>query len=247
MCRFAAPFALSLLLALAGPRPAAAQEPVDLELLLAVDASSSVDRGEFVLQMRGLAEAFRAPAVQEAIRSAGDRGLAVALLQWSGERRQVLAVPWSRVADAAGARAFADRIAGTAREVLSGGTAIGTAIEVGARELAGNRFDGARKVIDLSGDGRANMGIRPSVRRDEAVAQGITINALALLNEEPGLDRYYLERVIGGTGAFVMTAADYRAFAEAIRRKLVREISGAPVARAPGDAAPGPRTARAKR
>jgi hypothetical protein len=245
MYRLLAPLALSLLLALGGPRAAGAQEAVDLELLLAVDASSSVDREEFALQMQGLAEAFRAPAVISAIRAAGDRGIAVALLQWSGERRQILSVPWTRVADAAGARAFADRIAGTAREVLSGGTAIGTALEVAARELADNAYAGARRVIDLSGDGRANMGIRPSVRRDDAVAQGITINALALLNEEPGLDRYYLERVIGGTGAFVMTAADYQAFAEAIRRKLVREISGTPVAAAPNPPPPGPRTAQA--
>lgn len=218
---------------LAGPRAAQAQRAVDLELLLAVDASSSVDRVEFDLQMQGIARAFRHPDVVAALRAAGDRGIAVALMQWSGSTRQAMAVPWTWVGDDASALAFADAVDSVPRLVISGGTAIGTALTRATAELLGNAFQGQRRVIDLSGDGRANMGLRPSLARDRAVARGITINALAILNEEWALDRYYLERVIGGTGAFIMTAETYESFAQAIKRKLIQEIAGAPIARLP--------------
>jgi len=235
-CLFAALLPGALLAALGPPRPAGAQQAVELELLLAVDSSSSVDRREFDLQMQGIARAFRHPDVAAALQAAGARGVAVGLLQWSGSKRQTLAVDWMRVDDRAGARAFADRVARTARLVLSGGTSIGMALETAAAELERNGFRGQRRVIDVSGDGRANMGPRPALARDRAVARGITINGLAILNEEWALDRYYLDNVIGGTGAFIMTADDYEDFARAIKQKLVREIAGAPVARAPGPA-----------
>ena len=212
---------------------AAAQQPVDLELLLAVDSSSSVNDREFDLQMRGIAEAFRHPGVHGALQAAGGEGVAVALMQWSNSRQQTLSVGWTLVRDPETAEAFADEVERTARFVVGGGTAIGTALEYGASLFPRNAFDGRRKVIDVSGDGRANQGRFPSRSRADVIAQGITINGLAILNEDGFLDRYYLQYVIGGTGAFVITADDYDAFAIAMIRKLIQEISGVPLSQAP--------------
>ncbi|MGK7344731.1 MAG: DUF1194 domain-containing protein, partial [Candidatus Nitrospinota bacterium M3_3B_026] len=224
--------ALPAALALAAGAPARAG-PVDLELVLAVDASSSVDRSEFDLQMQGLAGAFRDPKVQAAIEAAGDLGIAVTLVQWSGARRQEVAVPWTRVADAGAAEALAERIATTPRFVIGGGTALGSAMAFALGRFRDNGFDGRRRVIDVSGDGRANQGRLPGQVRDEAVGAGVTVNGVAILNEERALDRYYRDNVIGGTAAFLLTAADYEDFARAIVAKLVRELSGVPVARTP--------------
>lgn len=220
---------------LAGPDDAAAQgrQPVDLELLLAVDTSSSVAPDEFDLQMRGLAEAFRHPEVQAALRAAGDRGVAVALMQWSDNRKQTMAIDWQVLTHAASAEAFAQEIDNTPRFLIGGGTAIGGALQFALRQIETNRFEGVRKVIDVSGDGRTNQGITPGQIRDLVVAAGITINGLAILNEDSLVDRHYLAHVIGGTGAFVMRAQDYADFARAILEKLVKEIGGAPIAARP--------------
>lgn len=221
---------LSLLLLLpALPGTARAQIPVDLELLLAVDASSSVNPWEFDLQLRGLAEAFRDPEVQGAIAGVGDRGLAVAMVQWSSRDRQVVAVDWMLVFDRASAEEFAAIVDATPRYVSGGSTALGSALRFGVRLLQTSPYFGARQVIDVSGDGRTNQGIPSSVGRDEAVERGITVNGLAILNEEPGLDLYYRDRVIGGPGAFVISAVDYEDFARAIRLKLIREMAGPPL------------------
>ncbi len=225
---------LGLVLALsAQPRAAAQENTVGLELVLAVDASSSVSAAEFALQMGGLARAFRRPEVVEAIRISGDLGIAVALVQWSDARKQFLAVKWHWLRDAAGAAAFAARIDAAPRYLIGGGTAIGGALKYATAQFQDNGFSGLRKIIDLSGDGRANQGAHPEPLRDAAVAQGITINGLAILNEDPAVDSYYRRYVIGGTGAFVMTANDYRAYGDAILAKLVREIAAVPVARDP--------------
>lgn len=227
----AAALAAPLLAAALAVAPPGRAEPVELELVLAVDASSSVNRAEFDLQMTGIAKAFRAPAVLNAIEALGGRGIAVGLLQWSGDDRQRWAVDWVRVDDAASAAAFAETVAATPRYVVSGGTAIGQAVVAAQAGLAANAFEGRRQAIDVSGDGRANVGLRPEVAGARAAADGITVNGLAILNEELDLDRYYVERVIAGTGAFLITAEGYDDFATAIRRKLVQEIAGAPVAR----------------
>ncbi len=215
--------------------------PVDLELVLAVDTSSSVSPGEFNLQMQGLAEAFRSPDVQSAIAAAGDLGIAVAMVQWSDNRKQTVAIDWQMVEDPASAEAFAREIDNTPRFLIGGGTAIGGAVNFAARQFQINAFDGRRKVIDVSGDGRTNQGANPERARDDAVAQGITINGLAILNEDALVDRHYLAYVIGGTGSFVMQADDYADFARAIVEKLIKEIAGAPIAALPpggGPAAP---------
>jgi hypothetical protein len=207
--------------------------PVDLELVLAVDTSSSVSAEEFDLQMRGLAEAFRSPAVVQAVRAAGDLGLAVSLVQWSDARKQTLAIDWTMVTDEASALGFSQEIDNTPRLMVGGGTALGGALTFAMRQFETSGFKGRRRVIDVSGDGRANQGAHPSKIRDKAVAAGITVNGLAILNEDLYVDRYYLYNVIGGTGAFVMTANDYDDFAQAILQKLIKEIAGVPIAARP--------------
>ena len=229
-------------LILAGlPAAAPGQEgrPVDLELVLAVDTSSSVSAEEFDLQMRGLAQAFRSPAVIHAIRAAGDLGLAVSLVQWSDARKQTLAIDWVMVTDGDSAARFSDEIENTPRFLIGGGTALGGALSFSMRQFETSGYQGRRKVIDVSGDGRTNQGAHPSRIRDKAVAAGITVNGLAILNEDLYVDRYYLYNVIGGTGAFVMTATDYEDFAEAILAKLIKEIAGVPIAARPPAAVPG--------
>ncbi len=214
--------------------------PVSLELVLAVDASSSINRSEFDLQMRGLAEAFRHPQVHQALAVAGAPGIAVMLLQWADSRHQSISVEWERVYTPEEAEAFADAIDATPRFVVGGGTAIGSAITYASSLIWSNRYAGLRQVIDLSGDGRANQGELPNRARDSAVAAGIVINGLTILNEDPALYVYYEQYVIGGPGAFVMTAQDFTAYSDAIVEKLVREISGSPVALWPEILPPAP-------
>ena len=219
--------------------PARAAEPVDLALVLAVDSSSSVNYGEFNLQMGGLADAFRAGAVHNAIKAAAPNGIAVTLVQWSSPGRQALAFGWTEVRDAASAEAVARMIDLTPRLIGGGGTAISDAIDFSIRLLDG--VAAVRRVIDASGDGRNNMGSTtmatsqlPATTR--AAAAGITVNGLTILNEDSTLDGYYLSRVIVGAGAFVLVADDYEDFGRAIRLKLITEISGAPVALLPAAA-----------
>jgi len=238
--RFLAAFVfLPFCLALSVPRPAAAQEaPVSLELVLAVDASSSVSAEEFSLQMQGLAQAFRDPAVARAIEGTGAQGIAVGLVQWSDNRKQIVAVDWMQIRSAHDAEAFAAEIDNAPRFLVGGGTAIGGALEFSMRQLEINGFRGLRQVIDVSGDGRTNQGPQPASLRDIAVSRGITINGLAILNEDPVIDGYYARNVIGGPGAFVLTANDYAAYGLAILAKLVREIEAVPIAQHPVPSGP---------
>jgi hypothetical protein len=227
--------ALTILLASGLTGPARAQAHVDLELVLAVDSSGSVDFAEFELQAGGLARAFRDPEVVEAIEGAAPNGIAVSMIQWSGRRQHLTVVDWTKVTDAASAGALATAIEAAGR-VLIGETAIADALQFAADELAYGPFHGARRVIDVSGDGPTNAGSDPDPVRDAAVLAGMTINGLAILNESPTLDRYYADHVIGGPDAFILTASDYDDFARAIRLKLLREIRGAPLAEAePGE------------
>ena len=230
------PLALALAHTLASAAVPAAElgqeRIVDLELVLAVDASSSVSDEEFDLQIRGLAEAFPHRSVVRAIHATGDLGLVVALFQWADNHQQILASDWMVVRNAPTASRFAKQVETVIRS-FAGNTAIGSALEFAIGQLEGNRFDGRRKVIDVSGDGRNNHGSAAWLARDLAVARGITVNGLAILNEDLTLDRYYVTNVTGGTGAFVMTANDYEAYRLAILAKLIKEISGAPVAARP--------------
>jgi len=221
---------LALLLTSTFVGPAAAQraagQAVDLALVLAVDASGSVDQVRFELQKQGYVAAFRHPRVIGAIQSGPTQAIAVIVMQWTGPALQVTAVPWTRISDAASANAFADKIAAAPRALFGGGTSISGAIDTAMALLFDNPYRAGRRVIDVSGDGSNNRGRSVNSARDEAVARGVGINGLPILALEPDLDHYYRENVIGGPGAFVIAAKDFETFGEAILKKLIAEIAG---------------------
>ena len=204
-------------------------QALDLELVLAVDSSSSVDDREFALQMDGIAQAFRHPAVIRAIAAGTPNGMAVSLVQWSGVETRALALPWTLVRDRLSALALATEIAATPRLVGGGPTALGDAIGYATALIETNAYQAKRRVIDISGDGINNEGELAAIARARAVSLGITVNGLAVLTDEPNLTRYYLAGVVGGPGAFVMAAKDFEDFAQAVRLKLIAEISGGAV------------------
>jgi hypothetical protein len=227
-----------LLAALLAGAPAVGQEgrePVDLELLLLADASGSIDQVETRLQRQGYAEAMADPEVLWAIANGGERGrIAVAFVEWAGARSQDVVVDWMVVEDEASARAFGARLMAAPRRA-TGTNAIGAAIMRGLALIEGNAFEGWRKVIDLSGDSIWNP--RPPTvvqARDAAIGQGVVVNGLAILCEDcsgrPGggdLEQEFTDQLIGGPGAFVVTANGRDAFAAAVRRKLILVIADA--------------------
>ncbi len=212
------------LLAASG-RPAIPAVPVDLALVLAVDCSRSVDDSEFRMQMDGIAAAMRQPTLAQAVENAAG-GIAVTLIQWSGARTHVQAIPWVALRRARDVARLADRIAATGRVAVPGSTAIGDALAFALHLLETGPFRGRRRIIDLSGDGMSNQGEWPEFVRPKLLAAGVTVNALAILDQEPALDRYFEERIVGGPGAFVVRAAGFAAFTDAMTRKLAREIAG---------------------
>lgn len=223
----------------AAPGHAQTGRIVDLELVLAIDASTSVDAEEFALQRQGLAEAFLHPDVVGAIQAAGDLGVAVTIIQWSGSGQQFISVPWVLVRDRDSAAQFSQRIRQAPRSI-QGMTAIGDAIHFSIAALQANAFEGRRLVIDVSGDGSGDARTSEA-GRDRAIARGITVNGLVIDNEDIDLGvlakldvrDHYANHVIGGFGAFLMNAADFADFRIAIRRKLIREITGPATARGP--------------
>jgi hypothetical protein len=206
--------------------PHASGPPVDLALVLAVDASGSVNQTRFDLQKHGYAQAFRSREVIEAIGAGADHAIAVAMVQWTGPSLHVQVVDWTRVSDTASAQALADAIDASRRNLYGGGTSLSGAIDTGAAVLAASPFHATRRIIDISGDGSNNAGRLAETARDEAVKQGIVINGLPITWIEPGLDAYYRNSVVGGPGAFVISIDSYDNFADAILHKLVTEISG---------------------
>lgn len=221
--------AAALLLAAWGvPCALAEPPPVDLALVLALDASSSVNPDEFYLQTYGLSLAFADPQVQDAIGRGPQGAIAVCVVQWASPDRQVLALGWQRITRDQ-APALAETLANLARYVEGGGTAPGAALAFAGAVFERLPYPAARRVIDVSGDGKASAGPDPALLRDRLVARGIAINGLAILNEERDVGRYYAARLIGGAGAFVITANDYDAYIAAIRAKLLREIGAQPL------------------
>jgi hypothetical protein len=207
-------------------RPALAQTSVDLQLVLAVDTSGSVSAERFALQQRGYVAAFRNPRLLEAIR-AGPRGAtAVTMVQWTGPALQVQVLPWMRVDSPASMQAVADAIAAAPRQLFGGGTSISGAIDHAVALFAGSGFASARRIIDVSGDGANNRGRPAHEARDDALRAGVGINGLPILKLEPDLQRYYVDNVIGGPGAFVVVAESYESFADAVLKKLVTEVAG---------------------
>ncbi len=196
---------------------------VDLALVLAIDCSDSVDDGEFRHQLDGIARAFRHPSVIAAIREGSLQRIAVLAIEWSTPNAPVVIVDWSIVDSEAAAAAVARKVE-RARRLVIGGTSISAAIDASSALLIAAPLRASRMVIDISSDGTNNTGGRPELARDRAVALGITVNGLVILNEVPYLKFYFENRVIGGPGHFVIDAADYLAYEKAILKKLLREI-----------------------
>jgi hypothetical protein len=205
--------------------PAKAQTNVDLQLVLAVDASGSVNDARFELQKQGYAAAFRNPQVIKAIQSGGEQSIAVTMMQWTGPFMHVQVVPWTLLKDAASSKAFADAISGSQRELFGGGTSISGAIDQSMMLLAQSPFKSPRRTIDVSGDGANTSGRSIVAAREDAVRQGVSINGLPILAIDPYLGQYYYSYVIGGPGAFMIPAASYDNFADAVVKKLILEIA----------------------
>ncbi|WP_292648930.1 DUF1194 domain-containing protein [Mesorhizobium sp.] len=202
---------------------------VDVELVLAVDISHSMDEREFALQRAGYVEALRHPDFIKAVRSGVKGRIALAYFEWAGTVRDDALIAWQVIDNAESANAFADKI--EARPFRSfRGTSISGALAFGAKLLGGTAFDATRRVIDISGDGPNNIGMPVTTTRDAAVANGIVINGLPILiSPSPSfnhLDQYYAECVTGGPGSFVLPVYAASEFVTAIRRKLVLEVSG---------------------
>jgi hypothetical protein len=238
LCGGVAALLLAAAVALLPVRDGAAQpvdEVVDLELVLAVDVSWSMDYDEQILQRAGYIAAFRHPEVIAAIES-GDWGrIAVTYVEWAGSGSQQVKVPWRLVDGADTASAFADELAATTISRMRR-TSISSALDYVGGLFGGSGFEGMRRTIDVSGDGPNNMGRPVTLARDALLAKGVTINGLPIMikGSNPGgyfnlrdLDLYYEDCVIGGSGAFMITVDDPSSFAEAIRRKLVLEIASA--------------------
>ncbi|MDA0238845.1 MAG: DUF1194 domain-containing protein [Proteobacteria bacterium] len=205
---------------------AVAQVKVDLELILMADGSGSVDEEEFALQRSGYARALRDPRIINAIQSGPSGGIALAYVEWSGPGLQVPVVDWTHLRTKAEILAFAKELEEHPRELYGGGTAVGSAIEWATESLSSNKFDGRRRVIDVSGDRPDRHGLPADVGRDRAVAKGITINGLPILEGFFGLQQWFQQNVIGGPGAFSIPARGFNDVGTAIRLKLIREIAG---------------------
>ncbi len=200
---------------------------IDLALVLAVDCSGSVRGEHYDLQQRGYADAFRHRRVIEAILGGLHGGILACYFQWSGPALHNLVIPWTLLRSRADIAGFATALQQAPRSIFGGGTAPAEAIDYGAALLQRMPLRPLRRVIDISGDGRSNRGRPPALARDAAVAQGITINGLPILHMEEDIEEYYERNVIGGPGAFLISARDYESFADAVRRKLILEISSA--------------------
>jgi hypothetical protein len=231
------------LAALAGISPARADTPVDLQLVMAVDVSRSIDEVEAELQRRGYIEAMTDERVIDAILSGENKRIAVCYVEWAGTHFQQTVIDWTAIDSARSGRAFSSKLAESPRSSQSW-TAVGTALAYAAQRLENAPFTSRRRVIDISGDGRTNDGPPAELVRDRLVAQGIVINGLPVMMNrrdygrpsDATLDQYYAENVIGGPGSFMIVATTFEDFGRAVRSKLIREISSLP---APANVAPG--------
>lgn len=194
-----------------------------LAIVMALDVSASVTADSYILQRDGIARAFRDPRLIETI-AAMPGGIEVLVLEWSDPDKQAVTVDWTPVFDAGGAARFAAAVHATTRS-SRGLTAIGPALAAAAAQFDHLPQTPMRRVVDISGDGIANIGEPPRAVRDRLVKTGLTINALAILTEEPWLEEYDRLNVIGGPGAFVVAARNFHSFADAMLRKLVQEVA----------------------
>jgi hypothetical protein len=214
-------------------------ETVDLLLVLAADVSRSIDEEEFNLQRKGYAAAITDPEVLRAIAGGRHHGIAVTFIEWSGAVDQKVVVDWTVVRDEEGADGVAAKMLAEPRSFL-GRTSISAAIDFAMERFAAAPAEAEKRIIDISGDGTNNAGRAITEARDEAVAAGVTINGLAIINTQAnpgyafhtqppgGLPKYFEDNVIGGSGAFLFHVDNFASFADAITRKLVTEIAAAP-------------------
>jgi Protein of unknown function (DUF1194) len=219
-------------------------QTTDLLLVLAADVSRSVDEGEFALQRRGYSTALTDPRVLAAIRGGATGTIAICFVEWSGAGEQNVVADWTIVHDEEDAGGLAAAILAAPRSYI-GRTSISGAIDFAMERFAAAQPSASRRIIDISGDGTNNSGRPVTDARDEALAQGVTINGLAIVNDKPnpgyafhtqppgGLPEWYRQNVIGGPGAFLRVVDDFHSFADALTNKLVSEI----VALSPGQRA----------
>lgn len=204
---------------------------VDLELVFAVDASGSVDDREYRMQLRGLALALRDPAVKKAMRSGPRGSIAAAMVVWAEHQVPKDTTGWYRLASDGDADRLAAAIEAFPRN-QSGATGIGEGVAAALREIEINDFIGERQVVDVSGDGRETPArdyvvLMPQARA-MAIHRGVTINGLAIVNEDRLVAPWYREMVVTGPDSFLVIAEDYEDFARAIRQKLFKEIEWRP-------------------
>jgi len=215
-----------------------AGDDVDLLLVLAADVSRSIDTPKFQLQREGYAAAISDPRVLDTIRSGRNGRIGLTFVEWSSLDAQRVVIDWTMVGDTASAKDFGDRLIEAPRS-FTGRTSISAAIEFAMGQLAMAPFASTRRTIDISGDGTNNAGRDVATVRDEAVAKDVTINGVVILSENPiswnpehtnpvgGLDAYYRNNVIGGSGAFVMAAPNFNAFGKAMISKMIAEVAQA--------------------
>jgi len=214
---------------------AATAEPCRQALALGLDVSGSVDAREYRLQLDGVATALEDSAVRAALLALQDAPVRLLVYEWSGPEDQVTLVPWTSINPGTLDQVIA-QLRGTQRREASPGTALGTAMLLGAQHL-GAQNDCWRRTLDISGDGKSNLGPRPRDVKDSIATQGATINGLVIGVDDAGigdirqaeiseLSAYYQAEVIVGPGAFVETALGFEGYAAAMTAKLLRELDG---------------------
>jgi hypothetical protein len=214
----------------------AAEEEVDLLLVLSSDVSRSIDAQKFKLQRDGYAAAIASPRVLQAIRSGALGRIAISFVEWSGVNAQKIVIDWTVIRDEVTARDFSAQVVEAPRS-FADRTSISGGIDFAMAQFERAPYHSSRRTIDISGDGTNNSGRDVVDARDEALAKGVTINGLVILSERPmswnadhtnppgGLDNYYRNNVVGGPGSFVMVAEDFNSFGQAIINKLIAEIA----------------------
>src|SRR5215813_13685936 len=198
----------------------AGAQDTDLLLVLAADVSRSIDEGEFALQRKGYAAALSDPRVLAAIRGGSNGTIAVCFVEWSGAGEQMVVADWTVIRDDEDAGGLTATILAAPRSFI-GRTSISGAIDFAMERFAAATARSSRRIIDISGDGTNNSGRPVTDARDQAVAQGVTINGLAIINDKPnpgyafhtqppgGLGEWYRQNVIGGPGAFLRVVEDF--------------------------------------
>jgi len=213
-----------------------AAETVDVALVLVSDVSRSIDDREFKMQKDGYFSAFTDPKVLAAVKGGVVGEIAVNYIEFAGESEVQTVVDWTVIKDEETAKAFVEKVVAAPRSFY-GRTAIGSGIDLAVQNLAHSGLAAERRVIDVCGDGTNNAGRDVASARDDAVAAGITINGLTIINDHPmswtfahvqppgGLDNYYRQNVAGGVGSFVISVHDFKVFGDAMVKKLISEIA----------------------